>query len=176
MHEEIALPTNVSGTGGCHQRPSGRSSLLRRVLVVPLLLGAAVMLAACSASPSASQPATDADPMIQTCTPDVAEAAFSVVTRQASAFANDDFDAALQFASKGFRSTVTLPRFKALIVSGYNFLLVSPKLRLTDCSTEGTVTLLRVGASSNVALEYRMVAEDGQWRIDSASILKEIAA
>ena len=144
--------------------------------MVPLLLGAAVMLAACSASPSASQPATDADPMIQTCTPDVSEAAFSVVTRQASAFANDDFDAALQFASKGFRSTVTLPRFKALIVSGYNFLLVSPKLRLTDCSTEGTVTLLRVGASSNVALEYRMVAEDGQWRIDSASILKEIAA
>ena len=176
MHEEIALPTNVSGTGGCHQRPSDRSSLLRRVLVVPLLLGAAVMLAACSASPSASQPATDADPMIQTCTPDVSEAAFSVVTRQASAFANDDFDAALQFASKGFRSTVTLPRFKALIVSGYNFLLVGPKLRLTDCSTEGTVTLLRVGASSNVALEYRMVAEDGQWRIDSASILKEIAA
>ena len=144
--------------------------------MVPLLLGAAVMLAACSASPSASQPATDADPMIQTCTPDVSEAAFSVVTRQASAFANDDFDAALQFASKGFRSTVTLPRFKALIVSGYNFLLVGPKLRLTDCSTEGTVTLLRVGASSNVALEYRMVAEDGQWRIDSASILKEIAA
>jgi hypothetical protein len=146
------------------------------VLVVPLLLGAAVMLAACSPSPNTSQPATDADPMIQTCTPDVAEAAFSVVTRQARAFANDDFDAALQFASTGFRSSVTLPRFKALIVSGYSFLLVSPKLRLTDCSTEGAVTLLRVGASSNVALEYRMVAEDGQWRIDSASILKEIAA
>ena len=176
MDEEITLPTNVSGTGNCHQRPSDRSSLLRPVLVVPLLLGAAVMLAACSPRPSASQPATDADPTIQTCTPDVAEAAFSVVTRQARAFANDDFDAALQFASTGFRSSITLPRFKALIVSGYNFLLVNPKLRLTDCSTEGTVTLLRVGASSNVALEYRMVAEDGQWRIDSASILKEIAA
>jgi hypothetical protein len=102
--------------------------------------------------------------MIQTCTPDVAEAAFDVVTRQARAFANDDFDAALQFASTGFRSSVTLPRFKALIVSGYNFLLAGPQLRLTECSTEGTAALLRVGASSNVVLEVRMVAEDGQWR------------
>ncbi len=176
MDEEIALPTNVSGTGDCHQRPSDRSSLLRLVVVVSFLLTAAVMLAACSPSPSASQPASDADPMIQTCTPDVAEAAFDVVTRQARAFANDDFDAALQFASTGFRSSVTLPRFKALIVSGYNFLLTSPRLRLIECSTEGKVALLRVGASSNVALEYRMVTEDGQWRIDGASILKEIAA
>jgi hypothetical protein len=146
------------------------------VVVVPFLLTAAVMLAACSPSPTASQPASDADPMIQTCTTDVAEAAFDVVTLQARAFANDDFDAALQFASTGFRSSVTLPRFKALIVSGYSFLLVSPKLLLTECRTEGTGTLLRVGVSSDVALEYRMVTEDGRWRIDGASILKEIAA
>ncbi len=170
------MPTNVSGTGDCHQRPSDRGSLLRLAVVVSFLLTAVVMLAACSPSPSASQPASDADPMIQTCTPDVAEAAFDVVTRQARAFANDDFDAALQFASTGFRSSVTLPRFKALIVSSYNFLLTSPQLRLTECSTEGKVALLRVGASSNVSLEYRMVTEDGQWRIDGASILKEIAA
>ena len=114
--------------------------------------------------------------MIQTCNLDVAEAAFDVVKRQQRAFADDDFDAALQFASTGFQSSVTLPRFEALIVSGYNFLLDSPKLLLTECRTEGTATLLRVGAGSNVALEYRMVAEDGQWRIDGASILKEIAA
>ena len=47
----------------------------------------------------------------------VAEAAIDVVKRQQRAFADSDFDAALQFASKRFRSSVTLPQFKELIVS-----------------------------------------------------------
>jgi len=176
VHEEMALTTSDSGTNVWHRRPSVLASLPRLAVVVPFLLTTAVMLAACSPSPSLSQPVTNADPMIQTCTPEVAEAAFDVVKRQQRALAADDFDAALQFASTGFRSSVTLPRFKALIVSGYSFLLVSPKLLLTECRTDGTATLLRVGVSSNVALEYRMVTEDGRWRIDGASILKEIAA
>jgi len=145
-------------------------------VVISCLLSAAVVLAACTSRPSPSQPVPDAGPMIQACTPVVAEAAFDVVKRQQQAIASDDFDAALQLASTGFQSSVTLPRFKALIVSGYNFLLDNPKLRLTECRTEGTVALLQVGAGSNLALEYRMITEDGQWRIDGASIRKEISA
>jgi hypothetical protein len=113
---------------------------------------------------------------MQECTTDVAEAAFDVVQRQQRAFADDDFAAALRFASTEFRSSVTLPQFTALIVSGYNFLLVTPNLRLTECRTQGTTAVLRVGVGINFVLAYRMVAEDGQWRIDGASILKEISA
>ena len=113
---------------------------------------------------------------MQACTPDVAEAAFDVVQRQQSAFADDDFAAALRLASTGFQSSVTLSQFKALIASGYSFLLASEQLRMTECVTEGTTALLRVGVSSDSVLAYRMVVEDGEWRIDGASILKEISA
>lgn len=162
-----------SGTAAYRKRPSDQRGFLGLVVMIPCLLSVAIALAACT--PSASQPVPDAEPSIQACAPDVAEAAFGVVKRQQRAFADNDFDSALQFASNGFRSSVTLPQFKALIVSDYNFLLGNSNLRLTDCSPEGTAAVLRVGIGSNFVLAYRMVAEDGQWRIDGASILKEIS-
>ena len=169
----MELKTRSSGHAAYRERPPDHSGLLRLVVIVPFLLSVSIAIAACT--PSASQPVPDADPSIQACAPDVAEAAFDVVKRQQRAFADNDFDSALQFASKGFRSSVTLLQFKALIVSDYNFLLGNSNLRLTECSPEGTAAVLRVGVGSNFVLAYRMVAEDGQWRIDGASILKEIS-
>lgn len=113
---------------------------------------------------------------MQACTPDVAEAAFDVVQRQQRAFAEGDFAAALRFASTGFRSSVTLPQFTALIESGYAFLLSARQLRMTECASVGSAALLRVGVGGGVVLAYRMVVEDGRWRVDGASILKEITA
>lgn len=183
-----------SSTANYHQRHSGRGSLSKLGTLLACLLALVVALAACttapgttasvevpaaaasSSAPSPSKPAPDAAPAMQECTTDVAEAAFDVVQRQQRAFADDDFAAALRLASTGFRSSVTLPQFTALIVSGYNFLLVTPTLRLTECRTQGTAAVLRVGVGSNFVLAYRMVVEDGQWRIDGASILKEISA
>jgi len=129
-----------------------------------------------SASPGPSQPVPDADPAIEDCTPDVAAAAFDVVQRQHRAFADEDFAGALRLASTGFRSSVTLPQFTALIASGYGFLLTTRQLRMTECTTDDTTALLRVGVGNDYVLGYRMVAEAGEWRIDGASILKEISA
>ena len=169
----MELKTSSSGNAAYRNRYSFQSPLLRLMVILTCLLTATVVLGGCT--PSASQPVPDSDPKVQACTPDVAEAAFGVVKLQQRAFAADDFDSALQFASKGFRSSVTLLQFKALIVNDYNFLLGNSNLRLTECSPEGTAAVLRVGVGSNFALAYRMVAEDGQWRIDGASILKEIS-
>lgn len=169
----MELKASSSGNAAYRKRPPDHSGLLRLLVIVPLLLSVTIPLAACT--PSASQPVPSADSNTQACAPDVAEAAFDVVKRQQRAFADNDFDSALQFASNGFRSSVALPQFKALIVSDYSFLLGNLNLRLTDCSPEGTGVVLRVGVGSNFVLAYRMVAEDGQWRIDGASILKEIS-
>ncbi len=170
----MELKTSSSGNAAYREGRPDHSGLLRLVVIVPFLLSVAIAIAACT--PSASQPVPDADPSIQACAPDVAEAAFDVVKRQQRAFADSDFDSALHFASNGFRSSVTLPQFKALIVSDYTFLLGNSNLRLTECSPEGTGAVLRVVVGSDFSLAYRMVAEDGQWRIDGASILKEISA
>ena len=169
----MELKTSSSGHAAYRKGPPDHSGLLRLVVIVPFLLSVSIAIAACT--PSASQPVPDADPRIQACAPDVAEAAFDVVKRQQRAFANNEFDSALQFASNGFRSSVTPPQFKALIVSDYSFLLSNSNLRLTECSPEGTGVVLRVVVGSDFSLEYRMVAEDGPWRIDGASILKEIS-
>ena len=193
LREVIALALSSSGTA-LHRRPSGRGSLSRLAVLTAWLLTITVVVAACapatemapsialpssagaSSAPSPSQPVPETAPDMQACTPDVAEAAFDVVQRQQSAFADDDFAAALRLASTEFQSSVTLSQFKALIASGYSFLLASEQLRMTECVTEGTTALLRVGVSSDSVLAYRMVVEDGEWRIDGASILKEISA
>lgn len=176
------------------QRHARRVTLPRLLIAIPCLLTISVVLVACgpasetdssaevsssaaaSASSGQSQPVPDDDLVIQDCAPDIAEAAFDVVKRQQRAFAGGDFAAALRLASTGFQSSVTLPQFTELIASGYGFLLTSEQLRMTECTTDETTALLRVGVGSDYVLGYRMVTESGEWRIDGASILKEISA
>lgn len=178
-----------------HAQQYGRPASPRLAVLVSPLLAAVLALAACttasetitsvavpstvatSSAPSRGpgQQVPDADPDIQACSTEVAEAAFAVVQSQQRAFVGGDFAAALQLASTGFRSSVTLPRFTVLIVSGYNFLLTNPQVRVIECRTEGMAAPLQVDVGSNAVLAYRMVAEGGQWRIDSASILKEVS-
>lgn len=186
------MALSSSGTA-VHRRTSGRGSLSGLVVLTAWLLTLTVVVVACapatemapsvelpssagaSSAPSPSQPVPETAPAMQACTPGVAKAAFDVVKRQQRAFAEGDFAAALRLASTGFRSSVTLAQFKALIASGYSVLLTRQQLRMTQCKTEGTTVLLRAGIGTDSVLEYRMVAEEGEWRIDGASILKEIS-
>ncbi len=176
------------------QRLARRVTLPGLLITVPCLFTMSVVLVGCapasetlssvevpssaaaSASPGPSQPVPDADPAVEDCNPDVAAAAFDVVQRQQRAFADEDFAGALRLASTGFQSSVTLPQFTALIASGYGFLLTTQQLRMTECTTDDTTAVLRVGVGNDAVLAYRMVAEDDEWRIDGASILKEISA
>ena len=186
------MALSSSGTA-VHRRTSGRGSLSGLVVLTAWLLTLTVVVVACapatemapsvelpssagaSSAPSPSQPVPETAPAMQACTPGVAKADFDVVKRQQRAFAEGDFAAALRLASTGFRSSVTLAQFKALIASGYSVLLTRQQLRMTQCKTEGTTVLLRAGIGTVSVLEYRMVAEEGEWRIDGASILKEIS-
>ena len=191
--EVIPLAFSDSDTTARQRR--ARSVTLRGLLIaVPCLLTTSVVLVACApasetlalveassgAEPSAStgpgQPVPDTEPAIENCAPDVAAAAFDVVQRQQRAFADEDFAGALRLASTGFQSSVTLPQFTALIASGYGFLLTTQQLRMTECTTDDTTAVLRVGVGNDAVLAYRMVAEEDEWRIDGASILKEISA
>jgi len=112
------------------------------------------------------------------CDPEVADAALSVVRSQQEAFADGDFAAARQLASASFRSFATLREFRAIIEQGYPFLLDDPEVSLTQCLTVGSVAVLRISVQAQpaVGLAYRLVEEDGAWRIDGASRLQEMPA
>lgn len=143
------------------------------------LLAGAVNIAGCSAQPGAVPSPTvpsPASPM--DCTDEVATSAFATVSNQQAAFASTDFAEARRMASEGFRSQVTLQEFKAIIEDGYAFLLGGPPVALAECRMDGTGVVLRieVDAKPSVAMAYRLVLEGDEWRIDGASILRQVSA
>ncbi|MFM7144983.1 MAG: DUF4864 domain-containing protein, partial [Actinomycetales bacterium] len=128
------------------------------------------------AAPAPASPSNPTEPSIAPCTPEVAAAAFEVIRSQQRAFAASDYAAARRLASTDFRSGVTLHEFEAIIEGGYGFLLDDPEVALTECRMVGPVAVLRISVQADppVGLAYRLVPEDGDWRIDGASKLQEV--
>lgn len=158
------------GVGGCSLLPMGASSSPQPV-ASPMTSPEAPTMT--PAPPSEREPA-----QASACDPEVADAALSVVRSQQEAFAEGDFAAARQLASASFRTFVSLREFQAIIEQGYPFLLDDPEVSLTQCLMVGSVAVLRISVQAQpaVGLAYRLVEEDGAWRIDGASRLQEMPA
>ena len=111
-----------------------------------------------------------------TCEPDVQAGVDETVTAQLAALAEGDFRAALGYASAAFRSTVTVKAFRAIIRGGYPEVAAARDHAVIDCRQLGPedaqVLMSVTGESGSVArVAYRLVLEDGGWRIDGASTL-----
>ncbi len=93
------------------------------------------------------------------------------IRAQQSALANSDFEAARAFASRQFRSSVSVEQFREIIEGSYAFLLDDPALTFAECQRRGDSALLRVEVASSPAtiMVYVVVLENDSWFIDAAS-------
>lgn len=94
------------------------------------------------------------------------------IRAQQSALANSDFDAARAYASRQFRSSVSVEQFQEIIEGNYAFLLEDPALSFAACQRRGDSALLRVEVAGSPAtiMVYVVVLENDAWFIDAASV------
>ena len=94
------------------------------------------------------------------------------IRAQQSALANSDFDAARAYASRQFRSSVSVEQFQEIIEGDYAFLLEDPALSFAACQRRGDSALLRVEVAGSPAtiMVYVVVLENDAWFIDAASV------
>ncbi len=109
-----------------------------------------------------------------------AEEIKSVIREQMKAFNEEDYRAAYRFASRGVKEQFSLTRFEAMVRTGY------PQIAKSRAAAFGEITLMEGGARAfatvhvtgadhvTVKAEYRMVLEEGGWKIDGVLLLEEI--
>ncbi len=92
---------------------------------------------------------------------------------QLQAFRNGDFDGARAFASSAFREQIDVSEFRSLIENDFAVLLSSTDHTIGHCVTQGDRANALVGVESDgedvVVLAYRLVREDGEWRVAGAA-------
>lgn len=98
------------------------------------------------------------------------------IEQQLKAFNADDYPAAYGFASKHIQSKFALDEFKAMVRTGY------PQIARSLRTSFGDITFLEdkmramarvevTGADHvTVQAQYRMVLEDGSWKIDGVML------
>jgi Domain of unknown function (DUF4864) len=128
--------------------------------------------------PSASAPAPA--PGVPECPGDVVDGIDDTLTAQLAAFADGDFRSAFALASEGFRSSVDLKGFRAIIRDGYPEVASSTGHRILECrqpaASSASALVAVTGADGVTAqLGYRFVLEPGGWRVDGASTLATAA-
>ena len=127
----------------------------------PILLALAVVLA--GLGPAAGESARDGIP--------------AVISAQIEAFRAGDLARAFGFASEGIRGLFGTPEtFGAMVERGYAMVIAPAEvdygaLRLRDGALWQMV-LIEDADGTRHALDYRMVEEDGGWRISGVEILR----
>lgn len=100
----------------------------------------------------------------------------SVISAQIDAFRDGDFGEAFGFASDGIRRIFgTADNFGTMVERGYAMVIAPAEVQYTGLRDEGGVltqrVLIRDGAGVWHALDYRMVRQDGGWRINGVELL-----
>jgi hypothetical protein len=189
------------------RRPAGPLVLLVVLVVLVLLVGACTTgvaddgpgagddgtqasgPGATTESPAEPQPPDDSVPERERVAPpqaagpvacdEVTAAAIDVVIgRQLAAFAADDYETALGFASTDFRAGIDVRAFQALIERDYGLVAEAAGHRSEQCRRSpgptAQVLVVVTGVDGRRGeLVYLMVVEDGQWRVAGASTLRE---
>ncbi len=118
-----------------------------------------------SESPASEPPAETA------CAPEDLSGISDTIGGQLMAFADGDFEAALGFATPGFRDSFTPQEFEAMITSTFPVPATATAHQVLDCVrlADGAATTVRVtgaGGQQDYSYGLRLLA-DG-WRIDGA--------
>lgn len=101
----------------------------------------------------------------------------SVIRRQLDAFKRDDYARAYTFVSKAFRAQFSQDRFETMIRARFPEIARSAATRwgrtfLFMDNTRATLEIDVTGVSArSIAVEYRMVLEEGGWKIDGLAHL-----
>lgn len=104
-----------------------------------------------------------------------------VIQQQLKAFNADDYPAAYRFASKHIQSEFSSDEFKAMVQTGYPQIARSKRTSFGDIafSEGGTRAVVRVDVTGvdlvTVRAQYRMVLENGSWKIDGVIIYDRTA-
>jgi hypothetical protein len=125
-----------------------------------------------------TEPRDLATPEEGPCDAEVVAAIDATIAGQLEAFAADDFEAAIGFASRSFRSGVDVASFRALIRESYPNLTDGAVHRSGAClmTTEGVAEIrIEVTGEGGVRDDHRylMVAEDGRWLVAAAVTLDD---
>lgn len=122
---------------------------------------------------SAPPQAPDEPPQSAACDDETMAAIDRSIDGQLQAFRDGDFDAARTFASSGFRDQVDVTEFETLIENNFEELLSSTGHTLGHClATDDRANVLvgvRSGDEVIAVLAYRLLREDGQWRVSGAA-------
>jgi len=99
-----------------------------------------------------------------------------VIEQQLKAFNADDYPSAYRYASKHIQSKFALDEFKAMVQTGYPQIARSLRTSFGDITfSEDSVHAVAhvdvTGADHvTVQAQYRMVLEDGSWKIDGVML------
>ncbi len=102
----------------------------------------------------------------------------AVISAQIEAFRAGDFTQAFTFASDGIRAIFgNAENFGTMVERGYAMVIAPAEVEYTELRDEGGALMQRVLVrdASGVwhALDYRMIEEDGAWRISGVELLGE---
>ena len=100
----------------------------------------------------------------------------ATIDRQITAFLADDFEKAFSFATPSLRTYFRTPEnFRAMVTQGYPMVWRPDQVEYLDYREEGGAFFQKVQIIDQQGalhiLEYRMVVEEGGWRIGGVRIL-----
>jgi Domain of unknown function (DUF4864) len=104
-----------------------------------------------------------------------------VIQKQLKAFNADDYSGAYRYASRHIREKFSLEEFRAMVRTGYPQIAQSLRNSFGDIvySEDKLHASARVDVTGvdhvTVRAEYRMVMEDGRWKIDGVILLGRTA-
>ncbi len=124
--------------------------------------------------PDGALPPSEAAPEVgAACDPEQRAAIDEAIDGQLSAFADDDWDGALDFATQGFRATRNAAQLEQIITEGFPIAADPASHATDDCRTDGTqaaiqVTVVSTGGEVGGFTYLVEREDDGVWRIAGA--------
>lgn len=103
----------------------------------------------------------------------------SVIQLQLNAFNREDYDTAYSFASRHIQTNFSRLEFEQMVKSGYPQIArsrraVFEKIAFLETESRAVATVMITGLDrTTITANYRMVWEDGRWRIDGVMTIHE---
>lgn len=103
----------------------------------------------------------------------------SVIQQQLDAFNRKDYDTAYSFASRHIQTKFSRPEFEEMVKDGYPQIArsrraVFEKITFSETENRAMATVTITGLDRiTITANYRMVREDGKWKIDGVMMIHE---
>ena len=152
---------------------------LRVKVISPLIFLSCLALSGCGSNENPeSEPKPKASATTGQCSNEELAGGSAWISGQLKAFSNSDAKSAYSFASKQFRSAVSLEVFAEIISSQYGALQNLASFEIINCSIieDGFVFQLNLvdKQSESFSMKYLLSFIDNQWGVDAATIAQEV--